>query len=208
MLEIKNLRISIGGRTLLSMDKHIHPSEILTIMGPSGSGKSTLLACLIGQLDDVFSFDGYIRLNGKDITHTPTEQRNIGMMFQQPLLFPHMTVGENIEFGRAKRRKNDSQSIDKMLDSVGLAHMASRYPHTLSGGQQSRAALLRLLASEPDAVLLDEPFSSLDDANKQSTRSFIVNKLREQNVPVILVTHDESDALAVASKIVRLNPEC
>jgi putative thiamine transport system ATP-binding protein len=208
VLELNQLQIQKDGEALLAFDEVVKPGEILTVMGASGIGKSTLLSCIVGQLHESFTFKGTIVLNGKDVTQVPTEKRKIGMMFQSPLLFPHMTVSENVKFGAPILSLQVRDECDAMLEGLGLSELSDRMPNTLSGGQQSRVALARLLVSKPQAVLLDEPFSSLDESNKTSTRELFVKHLEATRVPVVLVTHDESEAKALGSRIVRLDKPC
>ena len=164
-LRLDTLEIRLGGRSMVALDAHVAPGEVLTVMGPSGSGKSTLLAAITGALDPAFALSGRILLDGEDVTALPTERRRIGILFQDELLFPHLSVGCNLAFGltpslrgRAARRSR----IDSALQEIGLEGFATRDPATLSGGQKARVALMRTLLAEPRALLLDEPFSRLD----------------------------------------------
>ena len=202
MLELKHVCIQRNDTTIVSINETVAAGDVLTIMGASGSGKSSLLNWIVGQLPEQLSATGSLLLNGKVLDKINTEQRNIGLMFQQPLLFPHMTVAENVLFGMKKQRKRSE--VSRLLDSLGLQGFEQRQPDTLSGGQQSRVALVRLLASEPKAVLLDEPFSNLDSETRVKTREFVLSTLHEANIPVILVTHDQQEADAVSGKTVRL----
>ncbi len=202
MLEINNLNISVGDKTLIEVNANVKNGEILSIMGPSGSGKSTLLSWIIGQLSNDFTATGSLVLNGKDITHLSTEKRSIGLMFQDPVLFPHLSVFDNIGYGIKGSKKQKRDRIHALLSNVNLEGFADRMPNTLSGGQQSRIALLRLIASEPDAVLLDEPFSNLDARNKHHTRDFVFEHLTHAKIPIILVTHDQEDVKAVDGNLI------
>ncbi|MCB1638285.1 MAG: ATP-binding cassette domain-containing protein, partial [Thiothrix sp.] len=148
------------------LDFGIAAGEILTLMGPSGLGKSTLLNWIVGALPDGFQAQGELWLDGVRLDHLPTEQRRIGILFQDDLLFPHLSVGGNLAFalpgtrhaGRQQRRAR----IEQVLADAGLAGFYERDPHTLSGGQRARISVLRTLLAEPRAILLDEPFSRLD----------------------------------------------
>ena len=204
-LHIQNLSICKDGKPLFTLNETVTPGQILTIMGPSGSGKSTLLNWLLGMLAPAFTATGTLKINEQDITHTPSHLRNIGLLFQDPLLFEHLNVAGNIEFGMQKVKSNErKQRVIEALNTVGLDGMQNRAPSSLSGGQQARVALLRVLLNKPKVLLLDEPFSKLDSDLRQSTRDLVFAQIRQRKVPAILVTHDESDAIGAMGKIVRL----
>ncbi|MBC2857893.1 ATP-binding cassette domain-containing protein [Stappia sp. 28M-7] len=199
------VRITLAGRDLISLDRAIAPGEVLTVMGPSGIGKSTLLAHAAGFLDPAFSACGRVLSGETELTGLPPHQRRLGLLFQDPLLFPHMSVGENIAFslpaalhGRVSRR----QAVAAALADVELAGFEARDPATLSGGQKARVALMRVLESQPRALLLDEPFSRLDAALRDQIRQLVFAKARERGLPVLLVTHDRADAEAAAGPVV------
>lgn len=202
-LVLDKLRIGLAGTTLVELDVTVPPGEVLTVMGPSGSGKSTLLAALVGLLDPVFELTGRVRLGPEDVTRLPPERRRIGVLFQDPLLFPHLSVAGNLLFGappglgRAERRRR----VEAALAEAGLAGFGARDPATLSGGQQARVALLRVLLSEPRALLLDEPFAKLDAALKDDIRRFVLARVRQRGLPTILVTHDPADAEAASGPV-------
>lgn len=203
-LRLEAVSISLAGRRLVSMDTLIRPGEVLTVMGPSGSGKSTLLAAITGTLAPAFEMSGRIRLDGQDITGLRTELRRIGILFQDDLLFPHLSVGSNLAFGlpshvrgRAARRAR----IDRALADIGLSGFSERDPATLSGGQRARVALMRMLLSEPRVLLLDEAFSGLDAALRDHMRKLVFDLGRASALPVLQVTHDESDAEAAQGRI-------
>lgn len=208
-LQIKNLTLYLQDKQLLSLDEQVNGGEILTIMGPSGSGKSSLLNWLTGTLASSFSARGEIILDGQIINHLPTHRRHIGVLYQDALLFSHLSVAGNIAFAMPK---NDQQSdkkqrrdkIEQALTQLGLAGMGDRHPDTLSGGQQARVALLRLLLSAPKAILLDEPFSKLDTQLRVETRQLVFEQIRERNLPAIMVTHDHSDAEATQGKVIQV----
>ncbi|WP_309086369.1 ATP-binding cassette domain-containing protein [Chelativorans sp.] len=192
---------------LVELTHHVPPGEVLTVMGPSGSGKSSLLAYLAGFLDPAFTASGRALVDGIEITALPAEERLAGMLFQDPLLFPHMSVAGNLMFavpqgikGRTERRRR----ADIALGDVDLDGMADRDPATLSGGQKARVALARVLLSQPRMLLLDEPFSKLDMELRQQMRLLVFGKARERGLPVLLVTHDEADADAAGGEIVRI----
>jgi putative thiamine transport system ATP-binding protein len=207
-LELDAVTIALHGRRLIGpLSLSVEPGTIVTVMGPSGCGKSSLLAFLCGTLDPAFAATGRILLERRDIGSLPPERRRLGILFQDDLLFPHMTVGENLAFGlpaslrgRAARRVR----VEAALAEAGLAGFADRDPATLSGGQRARAALMRTLLSEPRALLLDEPFSRLDTALKERLRRFVFDHARALGLPTLLVTHDPADAQAAGGPTVAL----
>lgn len=204
-LVLDRVRITLSGHALLSVDAAIAPGETLTVMGPSGSGKSTLLSFVAGFLAAPFVAEGRVRLDGTDITDTPPEARHVGLLFQDPMLFPHLSVGGNLLFGMPGGPAGRSQRASEALARFGLEGFAGRDPATLSGGQASRVALLRLLLSEPRAALLDEPFSKLDRHLRADIRAFTLARLAEARLPSILVTHDPEDAEAAGGPVVELD---
>ena len=206
-LLLDKVTIAIGQRLLLSLSANVAPGAVLTVMGPSGSGKSTLLAFIGGFLDPAFAASGKVLVDGVDLAAQPAADRHAGILFQDPLLFPHMSVAGNLVFaipaavkGRAARRA----LADQALDGVGLAGFDDRDPDTLSGGQKARVALARVLLSHPRTLLLDEPFSRLDSDLRQQVRELVFAKAKESGLPVVLVTHDEGDADAAGGQIVRI----
>lgn len=208
-LRLEQISIALASRELLAVDATITPGEVLTVMGPSGSGKSTLLAYIAGFLDREFTASGGVWLGERNLLSLPAEQRNIGLLFQEPMLFPHLSVGGNLRFGLprqtlSRQTKEKHQQVSQALEQVGLAGFESRDPATLSGGQQSRVALMRLLLSKPRAVLLDEPFSKLDTALRQEMRTLVFSQLREAGLPTLLVTHDHADANAAGGPVIEL----
>lgn len=206
-LDLQGLKIALGNRTLVDLTLSIAAGQIVTIMGPSGSGKSTALAALTGTLPTGFHMTGRIVLNGQDITDLPTRARSIGLMFQDAVLFPHMSVGHNLAFAlpaHIRGRSARQTRIDQALASAGLEGFAPRDPATLSGGQKARVALLRTLLAEPCALLLDEPFSRLDTDLRTQIRSFVFDRAAEAGIPTLLVTHDAEDARAAGGPV--LNP--
>ncbi|WP_163558711.1 ATP-binding cassette domain-containing protein [Halomonas sp. NO4] len=203
-LTLDAIRIALDGKTLIAIDSEVGPGEVLTVMGPSGSGKSTLLAYLAGFLSPAFQARGRVRLDGRDITDRPAEQRDIGLLFQDPLLFPHLSVAGNLRFGLPRRTPDKAARIDQALAEVGLADYGERDPATLSGGQKARVALMRLLLSAPCAVLLDEPFSRLDTQLRQEMRQLVFSRLRDAGLPSLLVTHDREDADAAGGRVIEL----
>jgi len=202
-LVLDALRIGLAGTTLVDLDVTVPPGEVLTVMGPSGSGKSTLLAALVGLLDPVFELTGRVRLGAEDVTRLPPERRRIGVLFEDPLLFPHLSVAGNLLFGVAPRegRRARRRRVETALAEAGLEGFGPRDPATLSGGQQARVALLRVLLAEPRALLLDEPFAKLDAALKDDIRRFVFARVRDRGLPTILVTHDPADAAAAGGPV-------
>lgn len=194
-LQIRGLRLWLGDRLLVDqLDASVGPGQVLAVMGPSGSGKSSLLAHLCGLLGPGLRGEGEIWLDGQPVQGLPAEQRGIGLMFQDDLLFPHFTVMQNLLFavpaGVASARQAQAEQA---LADAGLAGFGQRRPHTLSGGQRARVALLRALLARPRALLLDEAFSRLDLPLRQAVRSFVFAQLRSRGVPCVLVTHDAAD---------------
>ncbi len=208
-LTLENLEIRRNGNVLVRIDAHVDPGHTLTLMGPSGIGKSTVLSAIVGQLDPGFRATGRILLDGRDLSGIATEDRRVGLLFQDDLLFPHLSVGGNLAFGLARRHRGRSArraACAQALSEVGLAGIADRDPATLSGGQKARVALLRVLLSEPRALLLDEPFARLDTALRVKVRRLVIERARRQRLPVVLVTHDASDAAASGGPVIDLTP--
>lgn len=203
-LQLQNLCIKLGQRVLVDLTLTIRAGTIVTIMGPSGAGKSTLLAAITGTLSPNFSSSGRIALNNKDISKIPARLRGVGILFQDAVLFPHLSVGGNLAFGlppHVKGRAARRARIDDALSSAGLEGFADRDPATLSGGQKARVALLRTLLAEPAALLLDEPFSRLDSDLRAQIRAVTFDCARQAGLPVLLVTHDAEDAHAAGGPV-------
>ena len=204
VLMLDALRVSLRGQTLVDLTTSVTPGDILTIMGPSGTGKSTLLAAIIGTLPAEFKQSGTITLAGRDIGTLPTRLRRVGILFQDDILFPHLSVGQNLAFALPPTSGPPSARRDRIeaaLASADLSGFADRDPATLSGGQRARVALLRTLLADPCALLLDEPFSRLDSDLRAQIRSFVFDSARASGVPVILVTHDAEDARAAGGRV-------
>jgi putative thiamine transport system ATP-binding protein len=204
-LVLDRLEVRAKDMLIVAMDAVVKPGEVLTIMGPSGSGKSTALAAIIGTLGPDFSVSGRLVLDGCDVTALPTRARGIGLLFQDDVLFPHLSVGGNLAFalpatlrGRQARRA----AIEAALAKAGLAGFADRDPGTLSGGERARVALMRTLLAEPKALLLDEPFSRLDAGLRDHIRAFVLDLIRAERIPAILVTHQPDDARAAGGRII------
>ncbi|MEZ5771012.1 MAG: ATP-binding cassette domain-containing protein [Defluviimonas denitrificans] len=204
-------RLSIrhrGGAALFDpLTLHVAPGTIATVMGPSGIGKSTLLDAIGGHLAPDFALAGEVWLNGKDICRLRPEDRHIGLIFQDALLFPHLSVADNLAFGlpqHLRGRTARRAAVAAALEKAGLAGLGDRDPATLSGGQKARAALMRTLLSEPAALLLDEPFSKLDDDLRTEIRRFTFDHIRARDIPALLVTHDRGDAESAGGTVVGL----
>ena len=206
-LMLDKLTIRQADQMLVNLTAAVPPGAVLTIMGASGSGKSTLLSALIGTLAPAFQSSGKITLNGRDITHLPTLRRRIGILFQDDLLFPHLSVAGNLGFGLPAQHRHGQDRADRTalikagLAAMDLAGFGPRDPATLSGGQRARVALLRSLLAEPHALLLDEPFSRLDAGLRSQIRTLVFDRARAQGLPVILVTHDPADAHAAGGAV-------
>jgi putative thiamine transport system ATP-binding protein len=172
----------------------IEAGTIHTLMGPSGCGKSSVLAWLSGTLDAAFEARGSITLHGKRIESLATHARRLGQVFQDPLLFPHLSVEENLLFATPPGPKAARQArVAQALESIELGAFAQANPATLSGGQQSRVALVRALLAQPQAILLDEPFSKLDANLRSRMREWVYDRLRAQSLCALVVTHDPTD---------------
>lgn len=206
----ERVSIAVGGRTLVrNQSFRVEGGAILSVLGPSGAGKSALLGYIGGHLDRAFTASGRIRLDGADIGTLPPERRAVGVMFQDDLLFPHLSVGDNIAFGLqrgARGRRDQRDAVAAALAEAGLAGLQDRDPATLSGGQRARVALMRSLVAHPKALLLDEPFGRLDADLKHGFRRFVFDHAARRNLPVVLVTHDAADAEAAGGQVLRLSP--
>lgn len=206
-LRLQDIAIARGAEPLIAVDAHVAPGEVLSVMGPSGSGKSTLLAAVIGTLPPGFAMTGRVLLNGRKVTGLPPEDRRIGILYQDELLFPHLSVGGNLAFAlpRSQRgRKARRARVEAALEEIGLPGFAKRDPATLSGGQKARVALMRMLLAEPEALLLDEPFSRLDTTLRDQIRALVFARARDRGLPVLLVTHDRADAEAAGGPVIGL----
>ena len=200
MLHTSALTLFLDGAPLLTLPPlRVAPGEVLTLMGPSGCGKSSLLAALAGVLPPggPIRLTGDILLGTHRLTPQPPQERGVGILFQDDLLFAHLTVAENLMFGMPAHLKGMAARqtrAHEALAEVGLEAQADKLPGALSGGQKARVSLLRALLAEPRAVLLDEPFSRLDKPLRAAFRTLVFERLRTQAIPALLVTHDEEDA--------------
>ena len=197
MLTVRGVSLYQGVKALVKdVNFQVNKSDIVTIMGPSGSGKSSLFSWMIGALPPQFQASGELWLNERRIDTLPTAQRQIGILFQDALLlFDHFSVGQNLLLalpaslqGPARRHE-----IECALARADLAGFYSRDPASLSGGQRSRVALLRALLAQPQALLLDEPFSRLDASLRDNFRQWVFTEVRKLGIPVVQVTHDAQD---------------
>lgn len=208
ILILKDVQIRLQNRPLFSaLNLTIHPGEVVTVMGPSGCGKSTLLNYICGTLPPAFQAEGSVRLGGRELVDLPVEQRRVGILFQDPLLFPHLTVAENLAFGLQKGHSRQTRRfrVESALLDAGLEGLGGRDPATLSAGQRTRAALMRALLAEPAALLLDEPFSNLDTELRTRVRTFVFEHARQRRLPILLVTHDPADAAHAGGPIIGLD---
>ncbi len=214
-LVLESISIAVKGasRDLVGeLSLSVAPGQVVTIMGPSGSGKSTLLSYIAGFLDRrTFVAKGQILVGGERIEDRPAEERHMGILFQDPVLFPHLTVAGNLLFGLPRGKWRDRHKrrpiVSEALANAGLAGFEDRDPSTLSGGQKARVTLLRTLLSQPRALLLDEPFGKLDVALREDFRSFVFAHVRECQLPALLVTHDPADAEAAGGTVIRLDDD-
>lgn len=207
LLHVENLCVRLGGNLVVrEACLTVMPGEFVAILGPSGCGKTTTLRAICG-LENPES--GVIQYEGSTINELPTHRRNIGYLFQEGALFPHLSVGQNISFGIREQPKAQQQArVDELLQLVQLNGLASRSTTSLSGGQRQRVALARALARQPKLVLLDEPFSSLDAALKDTLRKDLFEILKKTKTAAVMVTHDEQDARTTAARTVWMSEGC
>ena len=201
-LKINNLDFKIKDNTILrNISLELEEDKIACVLGPSGCGKTTLLK-LIAGLENTKKGEIYIKdqLVSSSTKHIKTENRNIGFLFQDFALFPHLTVEKNLKFA-IKNNGNSEQDIKEVIELIKLPASLKKYPHELSGGEQQRVALARAIISRPDLLLLDEPFSNLDLSLKEQIRDDTLHLLQKFNVSVIIVTHDPFEAMFISNKI-------
>ncbi len=202
-LEVKNLSRSFGNLTVVDkISFQIFSGQVTCLLGPSGCGKSTTLRMIAG-VEKPSSGQIFVdeELTSNASFQVPPEERSIGLMFQDFALFPHLNVQQNVYFGLAGSKEFKEKRALELLDKVGLAHLALNYPHSLSGGEQQRIALIRALAPQPKIMLMDEPFSGLDDRLRDEVRDETFKLLRSEDTAVLMVTHDPQEAMKVADEI-------
>lgn len=204
MLKLEQVNIATPERALFGpLNLTLMPGEVVGLQAPSGSGKSVLLRWMLGALPKGLTASGEISLDAEVITQTPTEQRGIGLLLQQPTLFPHLSVAGNLLFAMPPGRDRAAR-VSELLSQAGLAGFEQRDPATLSGGQQARVAMLRALAAGPRALLLDEPFSSLDPELRAEFRAWVFAQIAKRKIPTLIVSHDLDD-LQRCNRVFNLN---
>lgn len=201
-VECKNIRLAYGRNEVLKdINLLIEPGEFFALLGPSGSGKSTLLRLIAGFNQHS---SGELRVDGNDISNVPPHKRNIGMVFQNYALWPHLSVWDNVAFGLVERKIKSAeirQRVHAALDLVSLSQYAKRRPYELSGGQQQRVALARTIVIEPQVLLLDEPLSNLDKKLRVQMRQELLSLQRRLGITTIFVTHDQEEAMTTADRM-------
>jgi ABC-type Fe3+/spermidine/putrescine transport system ATPase subunit len=205
-LTIDRITKSFGTTAVLKdISIDVEPGEFMTFLGPSGCGKTTLLRMIGGFLEPT---SGEIVIAGRPVTSLPPNKRDCGFVFQSYALFPHMTVAKNVGYGLKLRRMPAAdleRRVGEVLDMVGLAEFAGRYPRQLSGGQQQRVAIARAIAIRPSILLLDEPLSNLDAKLRERIRFELRDLQRKLGITTIFVTHDQDEAMVVSDRIVVMN---
>lgn len=207
MNNLKINRLSLTdqqGNTLISdLTFEIKAGEVLSLMGPSGCGKSTLLHAIAGHRLNDFIVSGDVSLNNQLITAMPIEQRKIGFLFQDDLLFPHFNIWQNLAFAlpdTIKKKARKEQSLAALAEH-DLAMLADKNPSQISGGQRARVSMIRMLLAQPHALLLDEPFNKLDQQLRQEFRHWVFDLIKKNDLPVLMVTHDKEDIPAKTKTI-------
>ncbi|MGL6261162.1 ATP-binding cassette domain-containing protein [Vibrio sp. WXL103] len=187
-----------GEALFTGLDLQVLPGEVLSLMGPSGCGKSTLLDVIAGHLSDEFEYQGQVLLDDVVLDKLSAHQRRVGILFQDDLLFPHLTIWENLAFAIPDNVKGEERKQRAMqaLENISLLTLADSFPEQVSGGQRARISLTRMLLAKPKVVLLDEPFSKLDKMLREQFRDWVFEQLAQANIPTVMVTHDEQDVPA------------
>lgn len=203
-LQISNVDHSYEGKQVLhGVNFDVPDGKVVALLGPSGCGKSTILRAIAGL---IVPERGRILLQGRDLTQVPVRNRQLGMVFQNFALFSHMTVAENVAYGlKHLPRETRKERVAKLLDLVRLTPFANRFPPSLSGGQQQRVAVARALATDPAALLMDEPFGALDRALRSELQAELVRMQDDVGITTVMVTHDQEEAQAVAEQLVVMN---
>ncbi|AEH24758.1 ABC transporter ATP-binding protein [Pyrococcus yayanosii] len=199
-VRLEGIRLRREGFELFIPELEVKEGELFTLLGPSGCGKTTTLRIIAG-LEEA---EGRVLFGERDVTRVPPHERNVGIVFQDYALFPHMTVFENVAFGLRMRRISRQEIEDRVrevLELVGLRGFEDRYPEQLSGGQQQRVAIARALVIEPEVLLLDEPLSNLDAKIRERLRSEIRRIVREVGITTVYVTHDQEEAMAISDRM-------
>jgi len=205
LIEIRDLKVDLGDFTLQHITMDVLQGEFFILLGPTGAGKTVLLEAIAGLYPVL---EGEIRINGRDVTKLKPERRGIGIVYQDQVLFPHLSVAKNIAFGlRSKKypREQIKQKVDSIAELMGISHLLHRHPATLSGGEKQKAALARALVTEPAVLLLDEPLSALDPNTKERMQLELSQLHRRLRVTMILVTHDFEEAVALGERVAVLN---
>lgn len=206
MLDVIDCQIVATTWQIRLPDFQVGKDELLVITGPSGMGKSTLLNWLLGNKPQHVALHGKVRLSGRDITALAIEQRRVGLLMQDVYLFPHLNVQDNICFALPKNAQLSSKkqrrlAALRMLEDINLAHLATRYPQNLSGGERSRVGLIRALANQPQLMLLDEPFAALDPRTREQMSQWTFQQLTKQHIPSVMVSHDLDDIPSSAKQL-------
>jgi len=201
-VELRALTVDYGGEPVVAgLDLDVEPGSLVALLGPSGCGKSTTLRAVAGLLRPR---EGQVRFGDRSVDHLAPERRPVAMVFQTPLLFPHMSIGDNVAFGlrmqgvgRTERRRRAQEALER----VRLPDSAGRRPGELSGGQEQRVSLARALVAQPEVLLLDEPFSALDAALRVEVRTLVAELQRESGITTLFVTHDQEEATVLADRV-------
>jgi iron(III) transport system ATP-binding protein len=211
-LTVENLHLTYGTNPILKgVSMVLNRGEVVSLLGPSGSGKTTLLRA-VGGLESPHK--GTIRIgekvvfDGEKSLEIPAEARNLGLVFQSYALWPHKTVSDNVAFGLKLRKVSEADiatRVKKALEELSLGHLAERYPHQLSGGQQQRVAIARALVYNPPVILMDEPLSNLDAKLREEARAWLRELIVEMQLSALVVTHDQSESMAMSDRILLLN---
>ena len=211
-LTVENLHLTYGTNPILKgVSMVLNRGEVVSLLGPSGSGKTTLLRA-VGGLESphkgTIKIGEKVVFDGEKGVEVPAESRNLGLVFQSYALWPHKTVAENVAFGLKLRKVPASESdarVKKALEQLSLGHLAERFPHQLSGGQQQRVAIARALVYNPPVILMDEPLSNLDAKLREEARAWLRALIVEMQLSALVVTHDQSESMAMSDRILLLN---
>lgn len=208
MIAIKNLKVDLGDFLLQNINLEINSGEYFIILGPTGAGKTVLLEAIAGLYPVL---EGEVWIDGREVARLSPEKRRIGIVYQDYSLFPHLSVEGNIAFGLRLRKypkASIKEKVNAIAEIVGVTHLLERKPQTLSGGEQQKVALARVLVTEPEVLLLDEPLSALDPETKERMQSTLKELHRRVGVTIIHVTHDFEEAVALGERVAVLNNGC